>query len=197
MKKILIYNLITVLFFGAVLPGFFVAASAKTAAGGIDRSASILNKFSSSAIKVVAATPASAVVVVSASVFTAGSNCQTGLSNTKNFIQDTGLIKLNEPAGCYSLSIAAHRVSSLSLAVRPAKPSLEQVVVAPHSDFFALNFNQTPFSKTAVPVLPLAVFLGVAVYELFESRKKLEKLSTKTFFLIRGLTIHQLGILRC
>jgi hypothetical protein len=187
-----------VLFSGIVLPEFFVAASAKAEIGGIGNSALVLNKISSPAITVVTATPASAVVVPSsASVSAANSNCQTGLFGTKNFVQDTGLIKLNEPAGCYSLAIAAHRASSLSLAVRPAEPSLEQVVVAPHFNFFFPNFDHAPFSQNTVPILPLAVFFSIVVYELSEPRKKLEKLSAKASFLIRGLTIHQLGILRC
>jgi hypothetical protein len=185
-----------VLFLGIVLPGFFVAAGAKASAGDF---APALNKTSDVTVKVVAGAPILATVVMppSAVLTTVGSDCQSGLSSTKNFVQDTGLIRLNEPAGCYSLAIAAHRVSSLPLAAQPARPSLEQVVVAPHPDFSAPNFNKIPFGKTAVPVLPLVVFLGIAVYELSEPLQRLKKLSVKAFALIWSLNTYQFRVLRC
>ena len=109
-------------------------------------------------------------------------------------INNAGAINLNQPASCFSF-VPARVEAPSSLAV--VLMHQFATVVAPSQNRVAELPSFMPKPAVQDTALPSLVFIASAAV-VFEQRKSIQKTAARFLGNIaQGLTLHQLGVLRC
>lgn len=139
------------------------------------------------------------VVVVSPSVnssvmVSSASACNSNEETAVNYVQDTGLINLNQPAECFTLqnTVLAHQPTLI------VKTSASPITVAVQQPLVVLNkLLPTPSQPSSVPLVPVTaagIIIVLTVLGMQVTRKLLPRL-TVTF--VPTLSLSQLQVRRC
>jgi hypothetical protein len=120
--------------------------------------------------------------------------CSLNAATPQNFLQNAEAVNLNKPASCFSLALA-----------RPVvQPKLSVVLFRQFDTVVAPNPNRILESFSFIPTLPVrdsalpGLAFVVAGIILFEEKKLIQKLAVQLpENTAQGLTLYQLGVLRC
>ena len=195
MKKISIYILIAVFALGFGIPNIFgIFYSQNIIAPKTNASEVVLPQ----ALVTVVPFSASVQTVLPPSASAVSSNeCRTSAGSSNNFVQDSGLVNLNQPANCFSLKVSGFAQTSVQLAVKALQTAPATIVVQKTSEAALLPFfEQAPVSSSA-PVLPLATFILLVIYEMYSNRQSFKEKFYKIISVKNNLGLSKLQIMRC
>lgn len=142
---------------GLTLPGLFTALKAKPAVAGAAPAQDI-----SQPVVTVVNRPQTAKVSV-ANAQSSSLSCASKAGSTNNLAQDAGVVNLNQPAACFSLSLGA-AVSYAALKVQPLKALQPKILVRQNQPLISNpDLSQAPLSQNfpAVPVSAVVVFMAL------------------------------------
>jgi hypothetical protein len=149
----------------------------------------------SSAITVYVASAMLPVAEVKMANGVAGPGCELNSQTTSTYVQDTGLINLNQAASCFALQASTVAIQS-ELVVAEAMSTAEVRVMEQEPLSFMNILPGSPVSATS-PVVPapvLAIAIGLIVLAWQRAKKNLVKASIA---LKQALTLTQLQVMRC
>jgi hypothetical protein len=142
-------------------------------------------------IKVVSASGAVGILPV----WSGNPSCMGAPSAPQNLVQDTGILNLNQPASCFSISLAEPVVSP-SLAVEPLGLSAPGPVGVVSQPVYAPNYA-LPVAAQNLPLLPVAASVLMFAAVLVFTNMERKNLKPSRLFLIYNLSISQLQVFRC
>ncbi len=91
------------------------------------------------------------------------SSCFGVVSQTKNLVQDTGVVNLNNPVSCFRFSFQGLTSAPLSLSVKPLAQPKIYIITQALNFSHAPNLTKGPLTAQSIPVLPSVLFILVAV----------------------------------
>ena len=194
MRQTSIYSLITIF----VLTLLFPKSGSLEQAAQAQAAQNNAVKTSATILVTVVQPSVTAKISVSEVAIATSASCFGGAGSQSNIVQNAGVVNLNQPANCFSLSDSSSaNFSGVRLSVvSPAMPAVKVSVITPQVKISAFNFNPAPAGQS-IPVLPLTFFATGILWALSERKNIFKKLSQKLSSLKTSLSLQQLQVMRC